>query len=205
VDEGDVDTVDSEPLEALVEGAADAVAAEVPLPPPGGRDLEALVVAPPGAGGIGHEQPADLRRQHVLVARTPGQGPSQAALGEPQPVMRCGVESADAAVPRGVDRGLRLLVRNGCGEVADRPGPEVQLGEAQSRPGVNPVTRHLRMIAQTLLKDDLGAVTGQERARPAVPARQHARPAGGEMRLAARAAQGEGLVDGGVVNPGPVL
>jgi len=60
---------------------------------------------------------------------------------------------------------------------------------------MNPLAGHLRMFAQTLLEHDLGAVTGQEDARPPVRAGQNAGASGRQVGLAAGAAKSEVLVD----------
>ncbi|BDZ54083.1 hypothetical protein GCM10025870_11560 [Agromyces marinus] len=84
---GDVDPVEPEALEARVDRAADAVAAEVPLATQRRRHREALVVH--GALGVsaGHEESPDLRREHVLVAGTLAQRLAEAAFAEPEPVV----------------------------------------------------------------------------------------------------------------------
>ena len=100
----DVDAVDAEPLEAVLDRAQHPVAAEVVHPAGVGRHVEAVrEVALVRGLGTRHQHAPDLRGQDVLVARVRGQRAPEAALREPEAVVRRGVEIADAALPRRAD------------------------------------------------------------------------------------------------------
>ena len=131
---GDVDAIEPESLEALVDRAADAVAAEVVLPPRGGGNREALVVHRAVGVVARDEEAPDLRREHVLVAGTVGERRAEAALGQTESVVRRGVEVADAGVPGRVDRGPRLVVGRLAEQVAQLRGAEAEFGHGQAGP-----------------------------------------------------------------------
>ena len=130
----DVHPVQAGALQAGLERAEHPVPAEVPDPPVVGGDVEPLRVAPVRVLRRRYEQPPDLRRDHVLVARPGPQGRAEPPFGEPEPVVRRGVEVADARRPGGVDGGGELLVGGGPVEVAALRRAEAQLGEAHRRP-----------------------------------------------------------------------
>ena len=69
----------------------------------GCRYVEALVVELP-LGTERLQSASDLRRQDVLAAGTRGEGRAEATFGEPEPVVRRGVEVPDAPLPRRIDR-----------------------------------------------------------------------------------------------------
>ena len=56
----------------------------------------------------------------------------EAGFGKASAVKRRGVEIADARIPCGVQRLLRLLFRNGAVEIADGGGAEAEFGECQA-------------------------------------------------------------------------
>ena len=93
--------VQPEPLEAPLDRPEDAVPAEVELPAMGGGHGEAVVVLQVGVLRRRHQAPADLGREQVRVAGKLAQRGPEPALGEPEPVVRRGVEVPHAAVPRG--------------------------------------------------------------------------------------------------------
>jgi len=150
VDERDVDAVQAEPAQARLQAAPDAVRAEVEPPDLGRRDVEARGVTgrpgPAGAGGRGRpgglEEAADLGGEHVLVSRTVPQGVAQTALGQAEAVVRRGVERADAAVPRRVDRGCGVVVAHRGEQVPDRRAAEGQLGDLDRRAAEAPPRQH---------------------------------------------------------------
>ena len=116
VEVDDVDVVDTQPLQARVERAQDPVPAEVPLPPGRGRNDEAVVVEFVGAIGGRHEQPAHFGRDHVVVARILRERTAQARLGEPESVVRRGIEVAHSSGPCRSGR----IVRRGIGGLAEQ-------------------------------------------------------------------------------------
>ena len=120
----------AEPLEALLDRPQHAVATEVPDAPVGRRHVEAFVVAL-RRGAQRLESPSDLRRQDVLAAGTVGEGRPEATFGEPEPVVRCGVEVADPLFPGGVDRRAGLFVRDRPVEVAELRAAQRKLGQAE--------------------------------------------------------------------------
>ena len=79
-------------------------------PPVGSRHDEALIVQP--AGDVdGLEHASDLRREHVVVARTRGERGSQPPFREAEPVVRCRVEVAHPEFPGCVDGAAGVGVR----------------------------------------------------------------------------------------------
>ena len=86
--------------------------------------------------GGGAQQPADLRAEHVLVAGSSRERPTQPSLGQPVAVERGRVEVADARVPGRVDhRGGAVVVDRGV-EVAERRASQPEatdLGPAASQ------------------------------------------------------------------------
>src|SRR6202035_6119028 len=104
-----------------------AVVAEVDPPDVAGRDVEApLGVAPDAAVLTGNgrlEQPPDLGGDHVLVPRAAPERVAQPALGQPEAVVRRGVEGPDPAVPRRVYGGPRVLLAHRRTHAADGRAP----------------------------------------------------------------------------------
>jgi hypothetical protein len=96
------------------------------------RHVEPVVVA---SARVGRrlEQPADLRGDRIVVARTAGEGGAEPALGQAEPVVRSGVEVPDAAVPRRVDRGMRFVVADRAVQVAELGAAEGKLCERNGR------------------------------------------------------------------------
>src|SRR5438445_682541 len=70
------------------------------------------------------QEPADLRGEDELVARPPRERPPEPPLRESVAVERCGVEEANAALPRAVNRRERRLVVDRLEQPAERRGPE---------------------------------------------------------------------------------
>ena len=124
----DVEAVDAEPLQRILDRAHDAVIAVVEdlaarrrieeFPDP--RALFRLAEAEPAA---------DLGREHVGIALLAAQEMVDARLGEAEAVKGRGVEIADASIPGGVQRRLRLVFRIGAVKIAGRGGAEAEFGE----------------------------------------------------------------------------
>ena len=75
------------------------------------------------------EHPSDLRGDDVLAARPIGEALAQTSLRQPQAVVRGGVEIADAALPGGLDRFIRLDLRGLAEEIAELSRSQADLGE----------------------------------------------------------------------------
>lgn len=128
----DVDPVEAEASQAFLDAAADAVGAEVPAAPVGVRHGESVGQSLVGrrlGGGQRVEQTARLRGHRVLRPRPVAQGLAEAAFGEPEAVVRCGVEVTDALLPGRVDRCRGLFRVDLREEVADRRCPEGEFGD----------------------------------------------------------------------------
>src|SRR5580692_2466551 len=86
VDKCDIDALERHALKAVLEGAHGSIVAVVV------NDLERRRIDPElrfdTAAGLGFEEPADLRRENIFVARAPPQPLSEAKLGEAVPVDR---------------------------------------------------------------------------------------------------------------------
>jgi len=74
-----------------------------------------------------HEGATDLGGDDELVARSAGERGTEPALGQSQPVVRSGVEVANAARPRDIDGVDRLGVGGLAVEVAEGGGAEADL------------------------------------------------------------------------------
>jgi hypothetical protein len=125
----DVDPVEAGALQARLEGAQHAVAAEVPDTAMVGRDREAFRVGQVRRLRRRHEQASDLCGDHVVVAGPRAKGGAQTPLGQAEAVVRCGVEVPESGVPGGVDRGRELLVASGAVHVAALRSAEAERGE----------------------------------------------------------------------------
>ena len=90
VEQGHVDPVQPQTFQALLEGTTYPICAEVPTAAVCGGHVETLVVTP--VAGPGFEDPPDLGAQCELPTGQLGQGLAQAAFGQAQAVMGCGVE-----------------------------------------------------------------------------------------------------------------
>ena len=112
VDVDELDPVEAEPVEALVDRTADALAAVIADAPESGG-LREDVGAGRFAGCAGDEQPADLRAEDVLVPGTVAQCRPEPLLGQPGAVVRSRVERAHAEIPGRVDGRARLLLGHG--------------------------------------------------------------------------------------------
>src|SRR5439155_1058014 len=73
---------------------------------------------------VGHEQPADFRRDRQRLARQRRKRRAEAPLGQTVPVQRRGIEEAQTCVIRGVHHRVRFIVRDGLEEIADRRASE---------------------------------------------------------------------------------
>jgi hypothetical protein len=130
VQQGDVHPVQAEAVQAGLQGAQDSVGAEVPDAAVGvghGEALGEIVAA--AVLRVGFEQPPDLGGDGVRVAVASAQHGAQAPLGQPESVVRGGVEGAYARLPGRLHRGGRGLLGDRAEEVADAGGPERQLGD----------------------------------------------------------------------------
>ena len=133
-----------ESLEALVDRAPDAVRAVVEhdVAARGVRvervvlAVASLVVEVLGARQRRgrHDEPADLRRQHELVARPSREARTHPALGGAVAVQRRDVERPDAERPGVPDEGDRVGVGDRPVEPADRRPAEPEAGGPQRRP-----------------------------------------------------------------------
>ena len=123
----DVDTFDAQPLQALVERPPDAVAAEVPHRPvvrhamEDGRAGELL-----GRGRA--QEPTDLGRQHVAVARVLSEDGPQSPLRLAVAVLRGRVEVADASLPGVLDHRDCVGFGDGGVQAGDGRAAETPVG-----------------------------------------------------------------------------
>jgi len=93
--------------------------------------VEPLADAGPVLWRASLQQPADLARQHKFVARLGAQERVEPRLRQPEPVERRRVVVAHTARPCGLQDRLRVAVRHGAKEVAERRRAETKLGKAQ--------------------------------------------------------------------------
>src|SRR6185436_15140861 len=144
VDQGDVDPVEAETGQALVDRSTDTIGAVVEHRPDGpGPDVEG-VLSPVerlsidvGAGrdlGRGPVEPADLGRQHVLVARPCRERPAESSLRGAVAVQRSHVERSDPDVPPVVDDADRLGVGHSREQPTDRRPAQPEPGQTEPGP-----------------------------------------------------------------------
>ncbi len=128
----DVDPVDSEPLEAVLERAHDAVVAVVK------HRLKLEAAEPLILDGVGAERPAqdaaNFGRNDILIARLAIERAAERMLGQSAPIPRGRIEIAHAAVPSRADDRRRLIVLDLVEELAERRGAKAELGHADIRP-----------------------------------------------------------------------
>ncbi len=113
-----VHAIDAQPGEAAVEAPPHAVPAEIDdrvVPARGSRDRPAVRI---------DEHPADLRRDHVVVARDVAEGEAELPFALTRPVQGRGVEEPHVPGERRMHGGHRVGVRHGGEEVADRRATE---------------------------------------------------------------------------------
>ena len=127
VDVQDVDAVETEPLEALLDRAEHPVVAEVEDRIQG-RDASPDRLARLG-GRVRAQQAPDLRREHEVVARPPGEDTAEALLRQAEAVEGRGVEEADAPLPGQLDRRVRGLVADRLEQPAERCGAQPRARE----------------------------------------------------------------------------
>ena len=132
MDEHDVDGVEAEALERKFErphhavvGVIEALAAR--------RRFEECALQRALLRLADVEQPADLGRDQIGIARLRTQEAVQSRFRKSEPVERRGVEIAAAGGPYGLERQPRLLLGHRPIEVAERPAAEPEFGEAQLR------------------------------------------------------------------------
>jgi hypothetical protein len=136
VEVGDVESVGVESSQALLDGAQDGVAAEIPLSTMGCGCDEPLSVQFSGRRALRgrYERAPHLRREQVLLARTRAKGNAEAALRQADPVVRRGVEIADAGFPGSVHRLVGILIGGLAVQVAQLRAAEPEFGECWSPP-----------------------------------------------------------------------
>ncbi len=132
VDEHDVDRTDTEAGQALIERAHDRVGAEVDDSSQVGIDYEA-VVTPRRAESRRDQEATHLRRQHRLRPRSCRKRLTEPRFRQTEPVVRGGVEVADPALPRRVDRGDGCVVGDRGVEVANGGSSKPELGHRHAR------------------------------------------------------------------------
>ena len=131
MDEHDVDSVEAEALERKFERPHHAVVGVVEALAARRRFEEgALQRALLRLAEI--EQPADLGRDQIGIARLRAQEAVQPRLRKSEAVERRGVEIAAARGPYGFERQPRLLLGHRPIEVAERTAPEPEFGERQA-------------------------------------------------------------------------
>ena len=127
-----VEAVEPRALERLLDARTDAVGREIPHPSVVGGHHEVVVgVELSGTLGVRFEQAPDLGRHDVLVARFRRQERTEPALGQPQPVVRGGVEIADADIPRGLQDRPGFVVGERPEQVADVGGAVAEVRQVQ--------------------------------------------------------------------------
>src|SRR5690606_6195779 len=117
---------------------------EVPLPPKPCRHVEPVVVAQVCPLRGGYQGAPDLGREHVLLPRAVGERRTEALLGQPEPVVRRGVEVPDPRFPGRVDGLTGLLVRGPPVQVAELSSAETQL--RQTHTGPHQTLTHVRAL-----------------------------------------------------------
>ena len=116
----------------FIDALPDAVGREVPHALQVVRHVEGVRrVESSRVVGVRPQEATGLGRQHELVARLGLQERAEAPLGEAETVVRRGVEVADAAVPRRVEHGPRLVIAQLAEQVADVRGPVAQRGDVE--------------------------------------------------------------------------
>jgi hypothetical protein len=129
VDVQDVDAVETQALQALFEGAHDAVVRKVEDRVDGRDAHESLSWFRRRARS---QQPADLGRQDELVPRLAAQHRPEPLLGQAVAVQGRGVEEPDSSIPGRLDDSVRVLIGDGLIETAERCGPEAEASDTQS-------------------------------------------------------------------------
>ena len=128
VQEEDVDAVGAEALQAVLEGAHDAVVAVVDLGAErGGSGEEGVGDGPGGGRAAGGEAPAGFGGEDGAGGQT-AQGGADAVLGEAEAVERGGVDVGDAGGDGGLDGGHGGVFGLGLVEVAEAGGAEAEGG-----------------------------------------------------------------------------
>ena len=131
VDVEDVDALELQALEALVDRAHDPVVAEVEDGIDRRRALEILA----GLGRrVGAEEPADLGREHELVAWFVVQRLAHAHLREPGTVQGRGVEMPDPGLPCARDHRKSLVLGHRFVKTGERRGAEAEARHLEGGP-----------------------------------------------------------------------
>src|SRR5699024_5701953 len=100
----------------------------------GGHVVEILDVELVLTAGVGYEEPTGLRRENELVARLRAEERAEPSLREAEPVVRGGIEVADACVPCGLEHGTRVVIGHRAIQVADARGAETERRQRQIAP-----------------------------------------------------------------------
>src|SRR3984957_5758856 len=139
VDECDVDALERHALKAVLEGAHGPVVAVVV------NDLERRRIDPElrfdTTPGLGFEEPADLRRENIFVARAPPQRLSEAKLGEAVPVERGRFQIPEPCVPWAVRYRASVDVGHKPELIAERRCSEAHRRHFEPRAAEGPLLR----------------------------------------------------------------
>ena len=165
VDQRDVDPLEPEPLEALLERTADTIGAVIENDP-GRLRVDVIGVLPAVKGlpiDVGArrdrrrlaDQPADLRRQHDIVARAVGEGRTHPPLRRPVAVEWGCVEVPHAQRPGVADRGDGFSIPDGAEETTDRGATEPESRDLEAGPAerhaLGVIDRHRSPVASARL------------------------------------------------------
>src|SRR5205823_528332 len=126
---GDVNVVQAQPFQGVLDAAPDAALGEVPYASAGSGNVEALGVL--AAAGVRFQHTAHFGGDDKFIPRLVPEDGAKPLFGESQPVVRRGVEVADAGIPCGENRGERLPVRDGPVQVSYACTAEAEPAEAQ--------------------------------------------------------------------------
>ncbi len=144
MEEEDVEALTAHALEALLHRAHHGIVGVVEDGIEGKRVDETLIRA--GGSFPGLQQPTDLGRDRVALARLAAQRLPQASLREPVAVVGRGVEVAHALFEGGRHGPLCLGITHGSVEIAETSGAEAQLAHlyrtVSDRPALRCLHRH---------------------------------------------------------------
>ena len=126
VHEEQVHARQAQPLQAVLEAAANTAGAEVPALRE--RQHVDITVLRARCGSIGLKQPTDLRRQEQARVRTLAQRIAEAPLRQAVAVVRCRVEAAAAAGPGGLQHRPCIALGNALEQVAQRRAAQAKAG-----------------------------------------------------------------------------
>ncbi len=129
----DVDAVQPQSVEAVLDGAQNAVAGEVPHALCQRLDDEAVVIQAARSRRIGFEQASDLGGEDKCVGVARAKRSAKAPFRQAQAIVRRGVEVSDAGIPCGVYGSASILVRDSAIQVAELRGTKADLCEGKAR------------------------------------------------------------------------